>query len=165
MEKYVEKFAAPAGAVDISEPELTRRDRLLYAKEQMLATLRKVWPYVLVGVGIGALIHNWIPEAWIQMALGQDKPYSVILATLVGVPMYADIFGTIPIAEALFARGVGIGTILSLMMAVTALSLPSMVMLSKVVKPRLLAAFIGIVTAGIIVIGYAFNALGYLFVA
>jgi uncharacterized membrane protein YraQ (UPF0718 family) len=165
MEKYVEKFAAPAGAVDISEPELTRRDRLLYAKEQMLATLRKVWPYVLVGVGIGALIHNWIPEAWIQMALGQDKPYSVILATLVGVPMYADIFGTIPIAEALFSKGVGIGTILSLMMAVTALSLPSMVMLSKVVKPRLLAAFVGIVTAGIIVIGYAFNALGYLFVA
>ncbi|MCE1195750.1 permease [bacterium] len=165
MEKYVEKFAAPAGAIDISEPELSRADRLLYAKEQMLATLQKVWPYVIAGVGIGALIHNWIPEAWIQTVLGQDKPFSVILATLVGVPMYADIFGTIPIAEALFAKGVGIGTILSFMMAVTALSLPSMIMLKKVVKPRLLGAFIGIVTVGIIIIGYTFNALGFLFVA
>lgn len=165
MEKYVERFAALAGAVDISEPELSRADRLLYAKEQMLATLRKVWPYVLAGVGIGALIHNWIPEAWIRAVLGRSNPFSVVLATLVGVPMYADIFGTIPIAEALFSKGVGIGTILSFMMAVTALSLPSMIMLSKVVKPRLLGAFIGIVTVGIIIIGYAFNALGFLFVA
>ena len=165
MEKYVEKFPAPAGTVDIYEPELSRADRLLYAKEQMLATLQKVWPYVIVGVGIGALIHNWIPEAWIQTVLGRDKPYSVILATLVGVPMYADIFGTIPIAEALFSKGVGIGTILSFMMAVTALSLPSMIMLRKVVKPRLLGAFVGIVTLGIIFIGYTFNALGFLFVA
>jgi len=165
MEKYVEKFAAPAGAVDISEPELSRKDRLLYSKEQMLATLQKVWPYVLVGVGIGALIHNWIPEAWIQTVLGRANPFSVIIATLVGVPMYADIFGTIPIAEALFSKGVGIGTILSFMMAVTALSLPSMIMLKKVVKPRLLGAFVGIVTLGIIIIGYTFNALGFLFVA
>ncbi len=165
MEKYVEKFTAPAGAVDISEPELSRKDRLLYSREQMLATLQKVWPYVLAGVGIGALIHNWIPEAWIQTVLGRANPFSVILATLVGVPMYADIFGTIPIAEALFAKGVGIGTILSFMMAVTALSLPSMIMLKKVVKPKLLGAFMGIVTLGIIIIGYTFNALGFLFVA
>ncbi len=165
MEKYVEKFAAPAGAVDISVPELSRKDRLLYSREQMLATLQKVWPYVLAGVGIGALIHNWIPEAWIQTVLGRANPFSVILATLVGVPMYADIFGTIPIAEALFAKGVGIGTILSFMMAVTALSLPSMIMLKKVVKPKLLGAFMGIVTLGIIIIGYTFNALGFLFVA
>jgi len=163
MEKYVERFAAPAGSVDIEVPEMTRSDRLEYAKEQMLATVKKVWPYVVAGVGIGALIHNWIPAEWIQTVLGQDNPFSVLIATAVGIPMYADIFGTIPIAEALFLKGVGAGTILSFMMAVTALSLPSMIMLKKVVKTRLLATFIGIVAAGIIVIGYTFNAIGFLF--
>jgi uncharacterized membrane protein YraQ (UPF0718 family) len=164
MEKYVVRFVAPAGGVDIEAPEMTRKDRLIYAREQMLATLRKVWPYVLVGVGIGAAIHNWIPTELIQKILGQNNPFSVLIATAVGIPMYADIFGTIPIAEALFSKGVGAGTILSFMMAVTALSLPSIIMLQKVVKPRLLATFVGIVAAGIIIIGYAFNALGYLFV-
>jgi uncharacterized membrane protein YraQ (UPF0718 family) len=164
MEKYVVRFVAPAGRVDIEAPEMTRKDRLLYAREQMLMTLRKVWPYVLAGVGIGALIHNWIPTELIQKILGQDNPFSVLLATAVGIPMYADIFGTIPIAEALFAKGVGAGTILSFMMAVTALSLPSIIMLQKVVKPRLLATFVGIVALGIIIIGYVFNAFGYLLI-
>ena len=163
MEKYVERFAAPAGSVDIEVPEMTRSDRLEYAKEQMLATVKKVWPYVVAGVGIGALIHNWIPAEWVERVLGQGNPFSVLIATAVGIPMYADIFGTIPIAEALFSKGVGAGTILSFMMAVTALSLPSMIMLKKVVKTRLLATFIGIVAVGIIVIGYTFNAFGFLF--
>lgn len=163
MEKYVIRFAAPSGSVDIEVPEMTKKDRLIYAREQMVGTVKKVWPYVLVGVGIGALIHNWIPTELIQRILGQDNPFSVLLATAVGIPMYADIFGTIPIAEALFAKGVGAGTILSFMMAVTALSLPSIIMLKKVVKTRLLATFVGIVAVGIVVIGYVFNAFGYLF--
>lgn len=163
MEKYVIRFAAPKAGVDLSAPELTAKDRLAYARDQMLETVRKVWPYVLAGVGIGALIHDWIPEEWIQAVLGGANPFSVLIATAVGVPMYADIFGTIPIAEALFAKGVGTGTILSLMMAVTALSLPSILMLKKVVRLRLLAVFVGIVTIGIIIIGYTFNALGFLF--
>jgi uncharacterized membrane protein YraQ (UPF0718 family) len=164
MEEYVERFARPAGSVDIEAPELTTSDRLQYAAEQVRETVNKVFPYVLAGVAIGALIHNWIPAQWIQTVLGARNPFSVIIATLIGVPMYADIFGTIPVAEALFAKGVGIGTVLSFMMAVTALSLPSMVMLSKAIKPRLLGVFIGIVTAGIIMIGYVFNAFGYLLV-
>jgi len=164
MEKYVERFAAPAGSADIEVPEMTKADRLGYAKEQMLATVKKVWPYIVVGVGIGALIHNWIPADWVQQVLGQNNPFSVLIATAVGIPMYADIFGTIPIAEALFSKGVGAGTILSFMMAVTALSLPSMIMLKKVVKTKLLLTFIGIVATGIIVIGYTFNALGFLFI-
>ncbi|MHB1314231.1 MAG: permease [Christensenellales bacterium] len=164
MEKYVVKFAANGGTVDIEAPELTRKDRLVYAKEQVLAIVKKVWLYVLIGVGIGALIHNWIPVEWIQSVLGQDNPFSVLIATAVGMPMYADIFGTIPIAEALFAKGVGVGTILSFMMAVTALSLPSVILLKKVVKTKLLVTFVAIVGVGIIVIGYVFNALGYLFV-
>jgi uncharacterized membrane protein YraQ (UPF0718 family) len=163
MEKYVARFAAPAGQVDFESPEMTVKDRLLYARDQTEETFRKVWPYVLAGVGIGALIHNWIPAEWIQTVLGGDNPFSVLIATAVGIPMYADIFGTIPIAEALFSKGVGVGTILSLMMAVTALSLPSMIMLKKVVKARLLAVFVGIVALGIVIIGYAFNALGFLF--
>jgi len=163
MEKYVERFASPAGGADIEAPAMTRGDRLAYAKERMLETLKKVWLYVVIGVGIGALIHNWIPAEWIQRVLGANNPFSVLIATAVGIPMYADIFGTIPIAEALYAKGVGAGTILSFMMAVTALSLPSMIMLKKVVKTKLLAAFIGIVTAGIVIIGYAFNAFGFLF--
>lgn len=172
MEDLVVRFKAPAGSGascaagcgDIELPELTRKDRLLYAREQTLATVQKVWLYVIAGVGIGALIHNWIPAEWIQAALGGDNPFSVLLATLVGIPMYADIFGTIPIAEALYAKGVGVGTILSFMMAVTALSLPSIIMLKKVLKMKLLVTFVGIVALGIIAIGYSFNALGFIFI-
>ena len=164
MEKYVESFVKNAGNVDIESPELTRRDRMAYAAEQVKATVKKVFLYVLIGVGIGAVIHNWIPTDWIQAVLGDRNPFSVILATVVGIPMYADIFGTIPVAEALFAKGVGLGTVLSFMMAVTALSAPSIIMLRRAVKPKLLAVFVGIVAVGIILIGYAFNALQFLFV-
>lgn len=159
MEKYVESFILTAGNVDIESPDLTKKERLVYAKEQMLATLKKVFPYILVGVGIGALIHNWIPEHWIEAALGSDNPLGVILATLVGIPMYADIFGTIPIAEALLFKGAQLGTILAFMMAVTTLSLPSMIMLKKAVKPKLLGLFMGICAVGIILVGYFFNAI------
>lgn len=162
--KHVSDFVLKGEDIDIEGVEMTTKDRLIYAKEQMLATLKKVWPYILIGVGIGAVIHNVIPAAWIQAVLGLDKWYSVPIATLVGTPMYADIFGTIPIAEALFAKGVGTGTILSLMMSVTALSLPGMIMLSKAIKPKLLLSFIGVVVSGIIIIGYVFNALNFLFV-
>ncbi len=157
MEKYVESFIMTAGGVDIESPDLTKRDRLQYAKEQTLATFKKVSPYILVGVGIGAAIHNWIPEEWVAAVLGNDNPFGVILATLIGVPMYADIFGTIPIAEALLGKGALLGSILSFMMAVTTLSLPSMIMLRKAVKPKLLALFIVICTVGIILVGYFFN--------
>ncbi|MPN27851.1 hypothetical protein SDC9_175285 [bioreactor metagenome] len=133
------------------------KDRLIYAKEQMTNTFRKVFPYVLAGVGIGAVIHNWIPEAWVITALGNKNPFGVVLATLIGVPMYADIFGTIPIAEALFAKGALLGSVLAFMMAVTTLSLPSMIMLRKAVKPKLLALFVAICTVGIILVGYLFN--------
>jgi len=163
MEKHVENFILTAGGVDIDAPDLTRRDRLVYAKEQMLATFKKVFPYILVGVGIGAVIHNWIPESWIAAVLGTNNPFGVVLATLIGVPMYADIFGTIPIAEALLGKGALLGSILAFMMAVTTLSLPSMIMLRKAVKPRLLALFIAICAIGIIVVGYFFNFLqGYI---
>lgn len=164
MEKYVEEFIKSASSVDIEAPELTKRDRLQYAWEQVQSTVKKVFWYVVVGVGIGALIHNWIPAEMIQKILGSNNPFSVLLATVVGIPMYADIFGTIPIAEALFAKGVGVGTILSFMMAVTALSLPSMIMLRKAVKPKLLAVFVGVVSVGIIIIGYGFNILEFLLV-
>ena len=157
MEKHVESFIMSAGGVDIEAPDLTRRERAAYAKEQMLGTFRKVFPYILIGVGIGAVIHNWIPENWIETVLGSSNPFGVILATLVGIPMYADIFGAIPVAEALLAKGAQLGTILAFMMAVTTLSLPSMIMLRKAVKPRLLALFIGICTVGIILVGYLFN--------
>ncbi len=157
MEKHVESFILTAGSVDIESPDLTRKDRLRYAKEQMLATFKKVVPYILIGVGIGAVIHNWIPEEWIAAVLGTDNPFGVVLATLIGVPMYADIFGTIPIAEALLGKGALLGSILAFMMAVTTLSLPSIIMLRKAVKPKLLALFIGICTIGIIIVGYFFN--------
>lgn len=157
MEKYVEGFILTAGSVDMESPDLTKRDRLIYAKEQMSATFKKVFPYILAGVGIGAVIHNWIPEHWIEAALGSDNPFGVILAVLVGIPMYADIFGTIPIAEVLLLKGAQLGTILAFMMAVTTLSLPSMIMLKKAVKPKLLGLFIGICTGGIILVGYFFN--------
>lgn len=163
MEKHVESFILTAGSVDIESPKLTRKDRLVYAKEQTLATFKKVFPYILIGVGIGAVIHNWIPEAWIATILGSNNPFGVILATLVGVPMYGDIFGTIPIAEALLGKGALLGSILAFMMAVTTLSLPSMIMLRKAIKPKLLGLFIAICTLGIIIVGYVFNFLqGYI---
>lgn len=162
LEKYVEPFVYNNKILDMEQAALTRRDRLQFARDQVLAIIKKVWLFILIGVGIGAAIHNWIPQEIISAALGQDKWYSVPLATLVGIPMYADIFGTLPIAEALVLKGVGLGTALSFMMAVTALSLPSMIMLKKVVKIKLLAIFVGIVTVGILVIGYLFNVFGYL---
>ena len=163
MEKYVEEYITSAQGVDIEADELTQRDRLQYAWEQMLSTFKKVFPYILIGVGIGAVIHNWIPKSWIEKVLGGNNPFSVILATLVGVPMYADIFGTIPVAEALYAKGAQLGAILAFMMGVTTLSLPSMIMLRKAVKTKLLALFIGICTVGIIIVGYLFNAFRFLF--
>ena len=157
MEKYVEDFILKANAVDIDSPTLTQRDRLIYAKEQVVSTFKKVFLYILIGVAIDAVIHNWIPEKWIENVLGSHNPFGVVLATLVGIPMYADIFGTILVAEALLAKGAQLGTILSFMMAVTTLSLPSMIMLKKAVKTELLGVFVAICTIGIIVIGYLFN--------
>ena len=151
------RFQRKAGAIDLDAPDLTQADRLVYAKDQVVRTFRKVFPYVLVGVGIGAVIHNWIPEAFVVQLLGSGNPLGVILATAAGVPMYADIFGTVPIAEALLAKGAELGVVLSFMMAVTTLSLPSMVMLGKAIKPKLLWLFAGICTAGIILVGYVFN--------
>ena len=162
MEAYVEPFIFQAGTIDVQSPELTLHDRLLYAKDQVLRTFRKVFPYILAGVALGALIHNWIPEAWVVSLLGSKNPLGVVIATLAGVPMYADIFGTIPIAEALLAKGAQLGVVLSFMMAVTTLSLPSMVMLGKAIKPKLLALFVAICTAGIIVVGYVFNGISIL---
>lgn len=164
MEMYVEEFIRNASSVDLESPKLTRNDRLVYAKDQVVNTFKKVFPYILAGVGIGAIIHNWIPEQWIQMALGSKNPFGVFLAVLVGVPMYADIFGTIPVAEALLAKGALLGTILSFMMAVTTLSLPSMIMLRKAVKLKLLGVFIGVCVIGIIIVGYFFNAFQYLLI-
>jgi hypothetical protein len=162
LEKYVEPFVFSNKMIETAEEELTTGDRLDFAKNQVLEIINRVWLYILIGVGIGAAIHNWIPENVISAVLGQDKWYSVLVATLIGIPMYADIFGTLPIAEALVLKGVGLGTALSFMMAVTALSLPSMIMLKNVVKTRLLGIFFGVVTLGIIIIGYTFNAFGYL---
>lgn len=164
LEKYVEPFVYGNKSIDIEQEEMTRKDRIDFSKEQVLTIIKKVWLYILVGVGIGAAIHNWIPESVISSILGKDKWYSVLIATLVGVPMYADIFGTLPIAEALVAKGVGLGTVLSFMMGVTTLSLPSIIMLKQVVKPKLLGIFVGYCTIGIIIIGYVFNAIGHLFI-
>lgn len=164
LENYVEPFVYSNVMVNMDQNELTVRDRLVYSKEQVFDIVRRVWLYILVGVGIGAVIHNWIPGEIISVVLGQDKWYSVLVATLVGAPMYADIFGTLPIAEALVYKGVGIGTALSFMMAVTALSLPSLIMLKTAVKMKLLAVFFAVVTAGVIILGYTFNALGHLLV-
>lgn len=157
MEEYVEEFIRKAGSIDIDSPELSVKDRFVYAKEQVIETFKKVFPYIVLGVGIGAFIHNWIPEEWIQRILGSNNPFGVILAVMVGIPMYADIFGTIPVAEALLAKGAELGTILGFMMAVTTLSLPSLIMLRKAVKPKLLAVFTIICVVGIIVVGYFFN--------
>ena len=164
MEPYVEEFVRSASIVDIESPGLTKRERLQFAREQVVSTFRKVFPYILAGVGIGAVIHNWIPENIIAAVLGGSNPFGVILAALVGVPMYADIFGTIPVAEALLYKGAQLGTILSFMMAVTTLSLPSMIMLRKAVRPKLLALFTGICTTGIIIVGYLFNVFQFLLI-
>ena len=164
LEEQVEEFIRNGHAIDLPQEELHFKDRMQYAWEQVVSTAKKVAPYVLIGVGIGAVIHNWIPEEWIVGILGTGNPFGVILATVAGVPMYADIFGTIPIAEALLAKGAQLGVVLSFMMAVTTLSLPSMIMLRKAVKPKLLGIFVAICTAGIIVVGYFFNAIQYLLV-
>ena len=159
LQNQVEEFIRNGHSIDIPQEELHFADRIRYAWEQVVATAKKVFPYVLIGVGIGAIIHNWIPEDFIVKVLGNNNPFGVVLATIAGVPMYADIFGTIPIAEVLLAKGALLGVVLSFMMAVTTLSLPSMIMLRKAVKPKLLGVFIAICTMGIIVVGYFFNAI------
>ncbi len=164
LENQVEEFIRNAKQIDIPQEELAVKDRIKYAWEQVVETFKKVFPYILVGVGIGAFIHNWIPEDIIVRFLGTGNPFGVIIATIVGVPMYADIFGCIPIAEALLAKGARLGVVLSFMMGVTTLSLPSMIMLKKAIKPKLLGLFIGICTVGIIIVGYLFNAIQYLLV-
>ena len=164
LEDQVEEFIRNGKAIDVPQEELTKKDRLKYAWEQVVSTAKKVAPYVLVGVGIGAVIHNWIPEDIIVKVLGTGNPFGVIIATIAGVPMYADIFGCIPIAEALLAKGARLGVVLSFMMGVTTLSLPSMIMLKKAVKPKLLGVFIAICTIGIIIVGYFFNAVQYLLI-
>lgn len=164
LENQVEEYIRNGHAIDVPQEELHFKDRMKYAWEQVVSTAKKVAPYVLIGVGIGAIIHNWIPEDFIVKVLGDNNPFGVVLATIAGVPMYADIFGTIPIAEALLAKGALLGVVLSFMMGVTTLSLPSMIMLRKAVKPKLLGIFIAICTVGIIVVGYFFNAIQYLIV-
>ena len=165
MEDQIADFIRNANSsVDIETPSLTVKERLIYAKDQVVSTVKKVFPYILIGVGIGAVIHNWIPESWIRTVLGGSNPFGVILATILGIPMYADIFGVVPIAEALLSKGALLGTILSFMMAVTTLSLPSLIMLKKVIKPKLLGTFIAICTVGIIIVGYGFNVFQYLFI-
>ena len=163
MENYVEPFVYTTPIGDAGQETLTMKDRLGFSRDQVGDILNRVWLYILIGVGIGAVIHNWIPEEMVTAILGRDKWYSVLVATLVGVPMYADIFGTLPIAEALLYKGAGLGTVLAFMMGVTALSLPSLIMLKRVVKPRLLGLFFGVVTLGIVLIGYLFNGFGWLF--
>jgi len=164
LENEVEEFVRKANAVDINMDELTQKERISFAKQQVIDTFKKVFPYILIGVGIGAVIHNWIPKSWVEKILGNNNPFGVILATLVGIPMYADIFGTIPVAEALLAKGAQLGTILSFMMGVTTLSLPSIIMLRKAVKPKLIWIFIVICAIGIVIVGYFFNKIQYLLV-
>lgn len=164
LENQVEEFIRNGKAIEIPQEEPTKKDRLKYAWEQVVSTAKKVAPYVLIGVGIGAFIHNWIPEDIIVKVLGTGNPFGVIIATIAGVPMYADIFGCIPIAEALLAKGARLGVVLSFMMGVTTLSLPSMIMLKKAVKPKLLGIFIAICMIGIIIVGYFFNAFQYLLI-
>ena len=164
LENQVEEFIRNAKQIDIPQEELTVKDRLKYSAEQVEGTFKKVFPYILIGVGIGAFIHNWIPEDLIVRFLGNGNPFGVIIATIAGVPMYADIFGCIPIAEALLAKGAKLGVVLSFMMGVTTLSLPSMIMLKKAIKPKTLGVFIAICTVGIIVVGYFFNAIQYLII-
>ena len=164
LENQVEDFVRNGKTIDIPQDELTKKDRLLYAGNQVVATAKKVTPYVLIGVGIGAFIHNWIPEDIIVKVLGTGNPFGVIIATIAGIPMYADIFGCIPIAEALLAKGAQLGVVLSFMMGVTTLSLPSMIMLKKAIKPKLLGIFIAICTLGIILVGYFFNVIQFMLI-
>ena len=164
MERYLEDFVKQAHVPLTDSEGMSNQDRLYFAKEQMSETFRKVFPYVLVGVGIGALIHNWIPESLVTQLLGSQNPFGVILATLIGIPMYADIFGSIPVAEALLSKGAQLGTVLSFMMAVTTLSLPSLIMLKRAIKPPLLALFVAICIVGIILVGYLFNFLQQLII-
>jgi uncharacterized membrane protein YraQ (UPF0718 family) len=164
LEKYVESYVYGNKSINIELEEMSVNDRIDFSKNQVLDIIHRVWKYVLIGVGIGAIIHNWIPESMVTAVLGKDKWYSVMIAAIVGIPMYADIFGTLPVAEALIAKGVGLGTVLTFMMGVTALSLPSMIMLKQVIKPKLLWTFFGIVSIGIIIIGYVFNFIGYMFI-
>lgn len=164
MERHIEPFVFTSPVIQLDESEPGIRERLRFARDQVIDIVRRVWLYILIGVGIGAAIHNWIPGSLINGLLGQDKAWSVPLATLIGVPMYADIFGTLPIAEALVARGVGLGTALAFMMSVTALSLPSIIMLKRVIRAPLLAVFVGIVASGIMLIGFLFNAFAGAFV-
>jgi len=164
MERYVEDFIMSKSLVDIESPDLAKQERINYAKEQMVTIVKNVFVYVILGVAVGAFINYWISADTVQSVLGEKNPFSVILATLVGIPLYSDVFGTIPVAEALYFKGVSLGTILSFMMGVIVLSLPSILMLRKAVKPKLLIMFIGIVAAGIIIIGYIFNVFQFLFV-
>ena len=164
MEEQVEEFIRKAKAVDIDSLSLSQKERLIYAKDQMVETFKKVFPYILIGVGIGAIVHNWIPADFIEGILGSRNPFGVILATVVGIPIYADIFATIPIAEALLFKGAMLGTVLAFMMGVTTLSLPSLIMLKKAIKMKLLATFVAICTAGIIIVGYVFNDIGGLII-
>jgi len=164
LKNEVEEFVQKANAVDIDMDEPTQKERISLVKQQVIDTFKKVFPYILIGVGIGAVIHNWIPQSWVEKILGSNNPFGVILATLVGIPMYADIFGTIPVAEALLAKGAQLGTILSFMMGVTTLSLPSIIMLRKAVKPKLIWIFIVICAIGIVIVGYFFNIIQYLLV-
>ena len=164
MKEYIADYVWGIQDLGIEANEMTRRDRIDYSIDQVKDIFSKVWIAVLVGVGIGAAIHNWIPQSVIEKILGPNNPFSVLIATFIGIPIYADIFGTLPIAEALVAKGVGIGTVVSFMMGVTTLSIPSLIMLSKVIKPKLLGTFLAIVSIGIIVIGYSFNTLSFLFI-
>lgn len=164
MDDQIEEFIRNAPVFNLPQAKLTVHDRLRFSRMQVQSTVRKIAPYVLLGVGIGAVIHNWIPEGWILALLGDRNPFGVLLATIAGVPMYADIFGTIPIAEALLGKGAQLGVVLSFMMAVTTLSLPSMIMLRKAVKPKLLGVFIAVCTVGIIAVGYLFNLIGFVLI-
>jgi hypothetical protein len=164
LDTYIEEYIKAGDSINIESEDISTKERIEFARDQVIFTVRKVALYIFIGVGIGALIHNWIPQNLIEMALGNKNSFSVVIATFIGIPIYSDIFGTIPIAEALYAKGVGLGTIMSLMMAVTALSLPSIILLRKAVKPPLLILFISIVAVGIMLIGYLFNAFAWMFV-
>ncbi|MDD6183060.1 MAG: permease [Lachnospiraceae bacterium] len=164
LEDQVQEFIRNGKSIDLPVEKITKTDRLKYAWEQVVSTAKKVVPYVVLGIAVGAVIHNWIPEKWIVSILGTGNPFGVVIATVAGIPMYADIFGCIPIAEALLAKGARLGVVLSFMMGVTTLSLPSIIMLKKAVKTKLLGIFVAICTIGIIVVGYFFNQIQYLLI-
>ena len=163
MEEHLADFVRGDAPADVELLSMTVPERLAYARKETWGTFKKVFPYILVGVGIGAFIHNWIPAEWIELVLGDGNPFAVVLATLVGAPIYADTFGAIPIAEALYYKGTGLGTVLAFMMSVTTLSIPSLTMLSRVIKPRLMATFVGLCIVGMCISGYVFNFLQPLF--